>query len=307
VFEGHCPSKLRPKPHILDHQKDELKYGKFIICQYKPELLCLIQVQKIMSKKYLGQNFLFDPSILKKIVEVSGINENDTVVEIGPGYGNLTKLLAEKAKKVIAIEIDYSLYKKLKEDLKDFKNIELIHGDALKYSYEDIGTFKVVANIPYYITTPLIFRLFEARENLRSMTLTVQKEVAKRIVAKPNSKDYGVLSIAVQYHGKPELKFIIPKGAFRPVPKVDSAVIHVEIKENLKTFVKDERLFFKIVRTAFSQRRKMLSNSLKVLSKNINEILIRADIDPKRRAETLTIDDFVKIANLLALEKAEQS
>lgn len=260
-----------------------------------------------MPKKYLGQNFLFDPSILKKIVEVSGINENDIVVEIGPGYGNLTKLLSQKVKKVIAIEIDSGLYKKLKEDLKDFKNIELVHGDALKYPYENIGTFKVVANIPYYITTPLIFRLFEARENLRSMTLTVQKEVAKRIVAIPGSKDYGVLSIAVKYYGTPELKFIIPKGAFRPVPKVDSAVIHVEIKEDLKTFVKDERLFFKIVRTAFSQRRKMLLNSLKVLSKNINEILIRADIDPKRRAETLTIDDFVRIANLLALEKAEQS
>jgi 16S rRNA (adenine1518-N6/adenine1519-N6)-dimethyltransferase len=260
-----------------------------------------------MSKKYLGQNFLFDPSILKKIIEVSEINENDTVVEIGPGYGNLTKLLAEKAKKVIAIEIDHSLYKRLKEDLKDFKNIELIHGDALKYPYENIGLFKVVANIPYYITTPLIFRLLEAREYLKSMTLTIQKEVAKRIVAIPGNKDYGVLSIAVQYYGKPELKFIIPKGAFRPVPKVDSAVIHVEIKKGFETYVKDERLFFKIVKTAFSQRRKMLSNSLKNLAKNINEILINAGIDPKRRAETLTIEDFVRIANLLALEKAEQS
>lgn len=253
-----------------------------------------------MPKKYLGQNFLFDPSILKRIVEVSGINEKDTVVEIGPGLGTLTNLLAKKSSKVIAIELDYNLYKKLKERLQDLNNVEIIHGDALKFPYETIGPFKVVANIPYYITTPLIFRLLKARRYLESITLTVQKEVAKRIVALPGTKDYGILSISVQYYGSPELKFIIPRGAFRPIPKVDSAVIHIKIEETPRVSVQDERLFFRVVRTAFSQRRKILSNSLKSISNTINDILKEAHIEPSRRAETLTLEDFANIANLLS-------
>ncbi len=252
-----------------------------------------------MPKKYLGQNFLFDPSILRKIVETAKIKHDDTVVEIGPGLGALTKMLIEAAKKIIAIELDYELYEKLKDELKEFKNIELIHGDALKYSYEELEPFKVVANIPYYITTPIIFRLIQARKNLKSMTLTIQKEVAQRIVGKPGTKDYGVLSIAVQYYANPELKFIIPKGAFRPVPKVDSAVIHIEILDKPRVTVIDEKLFFKIVRTAFAQRRKTLSNSLKSISMDIKEILIDAGIDPSRRAETLRIEEFVRIADLV--------
>lgn len=252
-----------------------------------------------MPKKYLGQNFLFDPSILKRIVDVSNINKEDVVIEIGPGLGTLTKFLAEKAKKVIAIELDYGLYQKLKEDLKEFKNIELIHGDALKYPYEEIEAFKVVANIPYYITTPIIFRLLDVRRHLRSMTLTLQKEVAERIVAKPGTKDYGVLSIYLQYYGRPEIKFIIPRGAFRPVPKVDSAVIHIEILEKPSVSVDDEKIFFKIVKTAFSQRRKTLSNSLKPISKDIKKILDEAGIDRSRRAETLSIEEFARLADII--------
>ncbi|MDA8214584.1 MAG: 16S rRNA (adenine(1518)-N(6)/adenine(1519)-N(6))-dimethyltransferase RsmA [Nitrospiraceae bacterium] len=265
-----------------------------------------------MPKKYLGQNFLFDPSILGRIVEAADITHDDTVVEIGPGPGRLTKMLAEVAKKVIAIELDLELYTKLKEEIEKIKsshpfthlpiypfNIELVHGDALKYPYEELEPFKVVANIPYYITTPIIFRLIEARKNLKSMTLTIQKEVAQRIVGKPNTKDYGVLSIAVQYYGEPQLKFIIPKAAFRPVPKVDSAVIHIDILERPRVTVSDERLFFRIVRTAFSQRRKTLSNSLKSVSKDIKEILISAGIEPIRRAETLSIEEFATLADLI--------
>jgi 16S rRNA (adenine1518-N6/adenine1519-N6)-dimethyltransferase len=251
-----------------------------------------------MPKKYLGQNFLFDPSILHRIVKAADITHDDTVVEIGPGYGTLTKMLAGVAKKVIAIELDLELYTKLKEEIKGF-NIELIHGDALKYHYEELEPFKVVANIPYYITTPIIFRLIEARKNLKSMTLTIQKEVAQRIVAKPNTKDYGVLSIALQYYGEPKLKFIIPKGAFRPVPKVDSALIHIEIYEKPKVIVEDEKLFFRIVKTAFAQRRKTLSNSLKPISKDIKEILINAAIEPIRRAETLSIEEFATLTSLV--------
>lgn len=257
-----------------------------------------------MPKKHLGQNFLFDPSILYRIVKASGITHNDIVVEIGPGPGTLTKLLSKTAKKVIAIELDLELYTKLKEEIEGF-NIELIHGDALKYPYEELEPFKVVANIPYYITTPIIFKLIEARKNLKSMTLTIQKEVAQRIVGKPNTKDYGVLSIAVQYYGEPQLKFIIPKAAFRPVPKVDSAVIHIDILERPRVTVSDDRLFFRIVRTAFSQRRKTLSNSLKSVSKDIKEILISAGIEPIRRAETLSIEEFARIADLVKEKDSE--
>ncbi len=269
-----------------------------------------------MPKKYLGQNFLFDPSILHRIVEAADIKHDDTVVEIGPGLGTLTKMLVEVAKKVIAIELDYELYEKLKNELKGLKNIKIIHGDALKYPYEELDDFKVAANIPYYITTPIIFRLLEARKNLKSMTLTIQKEVAQRIVAKPNTKDYGILSIAVQYYGRPELKFIIPKGAFMPVPKVDSAVIHIEILKKPRVMVADEKLFFRIVKTAFRQRRKMLSNALKSLPPllppldkggiggvDIKEILILSGIEPSRRAETLEIEEFARLSDLLQSTK----
>lgn len=256
-----------------------------------------------MPKKHLGQNFLFDPSILHRIIEAANITPNDVIVEIGPGYGRLTKMLAEVSKKVIAIELDADLYKKLKEILAEYNNIELIHGDALKYPYETLKPFKVVANIPYYITTPIIFRLLEARKFLKSMTLTVQKEVAQRIVAKPNTKEYGILSIVIQYYGDPTIKFIIPRGAFRPIPKVDSALIHIDILKKTRVKVKDEKLFFSIIKTAFSQRRKMLQNSLKTLSSDIKEILLSADIKPESRPENLSIEEFARLADKIADKK----
>jgi len=292
-----------------------------------------------MGKRYLGQNFLYDPSILKRIVQAAQLDAEDLVVEIGPGPGRLTKMLAERVKKVIAIELDENLFRKLKSELAEYKNVELIHGDALKYSYENLPEFKVVANIPYYITTPIIFRLleikqtypietqktteiippnppippfgkggqrgifkggrgdFRERKNLESATLTVQKEVAERIVAKPGGKDYGVLSIMVQYYAKPSLKFIIPKEAFRPVPKVDSAVIHIKILARPSVDVENDKIFFRTVKTAFSQRRKMLSNSLKSMRGDVKEWLSEAGIDPDRRPETLSIEEFAKLAN----------
>lgn len=255
-----------------------------------------------MTKRYLGQNFLYDPSILKRIIQVAQLNREDLVVEIGPGPGRLTRMLAEKVEKVIAIELDENLYEKLKTELTEFKNVELIHGDALKYPYESLPAFKVVANIPYYITTPLIFKLLEIPphplKNLKSMTLTIQKEVAERIIAKPGGKDYGVLSIMVQYYAKPSLEFIIPKEAFRPVPKVDSAVIHIEILEKPSVEVKNKDFFSRIVKTAFSQRRKMLSNSLKSIRGDVKEWLAEAGIDSNRRPETLSIEEFARLANI---------
>lgn len=252
-------------------------------------------------KKHLGQHFLFDPAILERIIASAQLEPSDTVVEIGPGPGRMTRMLADRVKKVIAIELDDNLYERLKDDLIGYSNIDLIHDDALEYPFENIPAFKVVANIPYYITTPIIFRLLTARKNLISMTLTVQKEVAVRIVAHPGGKDYGVLSIMIQYYGEPHLAFTISKKAFRPVPKVDSAVIHIRVLEQPPVRVSDETLFFRIIKTAFSQRRKMLLNSLKPVHQDVKTWLQEAGIDPKRRPETLSIKEFALIARTFAI------
>ena len=252
-----------------------------------------------MAKKYLGQNFLSDPAILQRIIEVASLSPEDTVVEIGPGPGRLTRMLAEHVKKVIAIEVDRQLYERLLKELPDEGNVELVCGDALEYPYGSLPEFKVVANIPYYITTPILFRILEHGDRLRSATLTIQKEVAERIVAGPGGKEYGVLSLMVQYYCRVSQEFIIPKGAFRPAPKVDSAVIHLEVRERPAVAVADEKIFFRVIKTAFSQRRKMLSNVLASLSKDIRELLIQAEIDPSRRAETLSIEDFARLSDIL--------
>ena len=254
-----------------------------------------------MTKKQLGQYFLYDPLILEGIISAAGLTSEDFVVEIGPGPGRLTRMLAEDALKVLAIELDDKLFEKLKTELAGFHNLELVHGDALQFPYEDLPRFKVVANIPYYITTPIIFRLLDAKKNLDSMTLTLQKEVAERIVAKPGGKDFGVLSLMIQYYAEATFEFMIPKQAFRPSPKVDSAVVHMRILDKPSVAVKDEELFFRLIRTAFSQRRKMLSNSLKSLSGDVKSWLDQAGIEAKRRPETLSIDEFAKLADTILL------
>ena len=253
-----------------------------------------------MTKKHLGQNFLYDPSILDNIISAAGLSGEDTVVEIGPGPGRLTRKLAEGVKKLIAIELDPELYERLKGDFIAYRNVEIIHADALKFPFESIGEFKVVANIPYYITTPIIFRLHDAKKYLQSMTLTIQKEVAERIVARPGGKDYGVLTIMIQYFAQPELKFIIPKEAFRPMPKVDSALVHMKILGQPRVMVRDEAVFSRLVRTAFSQRRKTLSNSLKGVSDNIKDVLLQSGIDPQRRPETLSLEEFARLSDFLS-------
>ena len=252
-----------------------------------------------MPKEHLGQNFLSDPSVLVRIISAADLSPEDTIVEIGPGPGRMTRMLAERVKRLIAIELDHDLYQKLAGDFIAYRNVEIVHGDVLQFPFETLDVFKVVANIPYYITTPIIFRLLDAKQNLRSMTLTIQKEVAQRIAASPGSKDYGVLSISTQYHTEPEIRFIIPKEAFRPVPKVDSAVIHMAIRKAPPVSVRDEKLLFSIVRTAFSQRRKTLSNSLKSLNQDIKSVLSTAGIDPRRRPETLSIAEFALLSDLL--------
>jgi 16S rRNA (adenine1518-N6/adenine1519-N6)-dimethyltransferase len=254
-----------------------------------------------MPGKRLSQNFLYDPSILRRIIRTAGVSPGDTVVEIGPGPGRLTGLLAGEAARVIAIELDEGLYGKLREGLSDKPNLELVRGDALKYPYGEIKEkFKVVANIPYHITTPIIFKLLEHTDRLLSMTLTVQKEVARRVAAPPGGKDYGVLSLMVQYRGRAGVAFAIPRGAFRPVPRVDSACLHVEITGRPAVEVRDEGVFFEVIRTAFSQRRKTMHNSLRKLSPDIDAVLRSAGIDPGGRPESLGMEEFAKLADAVA-------
>jgi 16S rRNA (adenine1518-N6/adenine1519-N6)-dimethyltransferase len=250
-------------------------------------------------KRPFGQHFLFDPNILKKIIACSGITRNDIVVEIGPGLGTLTKFLSIHARQVIAIEIDKKLIGKLEEILAMHENVEIIHADALKFPFNDIdGNFKVVANIPYNITTPLLFRLLEFREKITSMTLLMQKEVAKRITASHTDREYGLLSISTQLRTRPTLKFTVSRKAFLPPPDVDSAVVHFEVSRSPLFHIKDEEFFLKVVKTAFSQRRKTLRNSLKIFE-DIEDSLIQADIDPKLRPENLSIEDYVRLADIL--------
>ena len=255
-----------------------------------------------MTRKQLGQNFLYDPSLLGRIIDAAGITGEDTVIEIGPGPGRLTRMLADRVKNLIAIELDSRLYERLKGDFIAYNNVEIVHGDVLQFPFEDISEFKVVSNIPYYITTPILFRLLDARQHVKSITLTIQKEVAERIVARPGGKDYGVLTIMVQYVARPELKFIIAKEAFRPVPKVDSAVVYMKILEQPAVKVRNEKLFFSLVRTAFAQRRKTLSNSLKGFGDNMKAVLHSIGIDPSRRPETLSMEEFSRLAEILTKE-----
>lgn len=250
-----------------------------------------------MKRRYLGQHFLSDPLIIDRIVKSAQLTTEDLVVEIGPGTGELTRVLSEKVQKVIAIELDEVLYNRVKARLAGHGNVELVLGDALEFPYETIPEFTVVANIPYYITTPLIFRLIAAKEHLKSMTLTIQKEVAERIVAAPGGKNFGVLSLMIQYHAVPTLLFSVSRKAFRPQPRVDSAVVRVDIMKSPTVSVGDEQLFFRIIKTAFSQRRKMLSNSLARIRSDVKEWLRNAGIDPDRRPETLSIEEFARLSD----------
>jgi len=252
-------------------------------------------------KKPFGQHFLFDKNILRKIISCSNITENDTVVEIGPGLGPLTALLSEHAKKVFAIEFDKKLLERLKANLAEKTNVEIINADALKFPYDIIrGKFKVVANIPYNITTPLIFTLLEYKEKIPSMTLLMQKEVAKRIVASPGSREYGILSIVLHLYTVPELKFSVSRKVFSPPPDVDSAVVHFKVSPFLRYQVSDEALLLYVVKTAFSQRRKTILNSLKKLTA-IADALSRSGIDPGLRPEKISVEKFVRLANTLRL------
>jgi 16S rRNA (adenine1518-N6/adenine1519-N6)-dimethyltransferase len=257
----------------------------------------LLKRYSLRAHKGLGQNFLQDPLALEKIVLAAEIQRTDTVLEIGPGLGSLTRYLAVSAKEVVAVELDEGLIPPLKAVLAPYQNIRLIHGDILKFSPNDLiaqRDYIVAANIPYYITSAVIRHLLENEPKPRRIVLTVQKEVAQRICAQPG--DMSLLALSVQIYGKPRIAAQIPAGAFFPAPKVDSAVLCVDIYSS--PLIQQEFLntFFKLIKAGFSQKRKMLRNSLSaglhISPTNAADLLTRTKIDPQRRAETLSIEEW---------------
>ncbi len=262
-------------------------------------------------KKNYGQNFLIDGNILDKIVEASQVDQEDFVLEIGPGIGSLTQVLAERAKKVVAVEIDKKLIPILQDTLAGYDNVEVIEGDVLKLDLNRLideknggKPIRVVANLPYYITTPILMELLEKKVRLKSITVMVQKEVAERLAAPAGSKEYGALTVAVQYYCGARLDLIVPPSCFMPRPKVASAVITLDVSAEPTVKVKDEGFFFGFVKCAFSQRRKTLLNCLShqggygLDKETIKEVLQEAGFDERVRGEALTIEEFAKLSDL---------
>ena len=264
------------------------------------------------AKKY-GQNFLIDEGIVSKIVREAGITSDDFVLEIGPGIGTMTQLLCENAREVAAVEIDERLIPILGDTLSGYDNVTVINRDILKV---DIGALaaeknagrpiKVVANLPYYITTPIIMGLFESHAPIDSITVMVQKEVADRIRTGPGSKDYGALSLAVQYYAKPEVVLNVPPECFMPRPSVGSSVIRLIKHQNPPVCVKDEALMFRIIRASFNQRRKTLLNGLKnsadldFSKEQLESAIDKMGLSPTVRGETLTLEQFARLSDILS-------
>ena len=264
----------------------------------------LVEKYNFKFSKSLGQNFLTDHSVLTDIVNGADVNEEDLVIEIGPGVGTLTAQILKRAKRVVAIELDNDLIPILMEELGDNQKFQLIHKDALKVDFneiiEDEKSVKLVANLPYYVTTPIIARLLKENYKFKSLTIMIQKEVAERINAEPNCKEYGALSLLVQYYCNTSIVRNVPASCFMPRPKVDSIVIRLDRLDEPKVKVKDEKLFFDIIRNSFNMRRKTLWNSTKSLGLQKEELenaYEKAGIDPKRRGETLSIQEFAALAN----------
>ncbi|WP_371376297.1 16S rRNA (adenine(1518)-N(6)/adenine(1519)-N(6))-dimethyltransferase RsmA [Sporomusa aerivorans] len=255
-----------------------------------------------MSKK-LGQNFLIDGNVVDGIVAAAQVEQGDTVLEIGPGIGTLTQGLAESGAAVTTVELDRRLLSVLAKTLEGYNNVKVVHGDILKIDISrEIGqaNYKVVANLPYYITTPIIMKFLEERLPVELLVTMVQKEVAERMVAKPGGKDYGALSVAVQYYTVPEIMFIVPPTAFIPPPAVESAVIRCTVRNEPPVQVTSEKMFFRVVKAAFAQRRKTLANALKAggLGKDaLDQVLGQAGVDGIRRGEQLSLEEFAAVAN----------
>lgn len=277
----------------------------------------LIKRFNLKLTKSLGQNFLNDDNVVGKIVDAANVTGKDLVIEIGPGVGSMTRELAERAGKVVAIEIDKYLIPALKDILKEFNNVSLINEDVMKVKLKEIidanlsdsstgsvfTSVKVVANLPYYITTPIIMKLLEENPGIDVMVFMVQKEVAERMIAKAGGKDYGALSVAVQYYSRPEIVFNVSPHCFIPQPEVESTVIRLEIHKVPPVQLSDKDTFFKVVKASFGQRRKTLVNALtnsgnfNLTKQEISETLKTMNIEEKQRGETLSIVQFAQIAN----------
>ena len=259
--------------------------------------------------KSLGQNFLTDDTVLDDIVDGANITKDDYVIEIGPGVGTLTKELLDRAKRVTSIEIDSKLIPILEQELSSYENFNLVHKDALKVDFSELigeeKSVKVVANLPYYVTTPIIANLLKSDLNIKSITIMIQKEVAERINAKPRTKDYGAFTLLAQYYCDSHIIRNVPPSCFIPSPKVDSIVIRLDKLDQPRVKVLDEKLFFNIIRQSFNMRRKTLWNGLKGLGveREIQERAFEnAGIEPGRRGETLSIEEFANLANKMKEE-----
>lgn len=272
----------------------------------------VIKKYEFCFQKKFGQNFLIDGLVLDKIIAGAGVTKDDMVLEIGPGIGTMTQYLAEAAGKVVAVEIDRNLLPILQETLADYDNVKVIHADVLSLDLEKLvqeenggRPIKVVANLPYYITTPIIMALFEQHVPLANVTVMVQKEVAARMKSGPGSKDYGALSLAVQYYAEPYIVANVPCNCFMPRPNVDSAVIRLTRYEEPPVQVNDEKMLFKIIRASFNQRRKTLQNGLNNSSElnftkdQIAAAIAEAGFSPSVRGEALTLEQFAKLTDIL--------
>lgn len=258
-----------------------------------------------MSKR-LGQNFLVDAGIVQGIVAAADIKQGDRVLEIGPGIGTLTQALCEAGADVTCVELDKRLPEILSHTLEAYDNVRVIQGDILKVNILEImgdEPFKVVANLPYYITTPIIMALLEKHLPITDIVVMVQKEVAQRMAAEPGGKTYGALSVAVQYYTVPQIALYVPPRSFMPPPEVDSVVVDCKVRTNPAVDLIDEKMFFRVVKAAFGQRRKTLNNALKSVGVDKNiiaDVLTKAGVETTRRGETLTMDEFAAISNILS-------
>lgn len=262
-------------------------------------------------QKKFGQNFLIDEHVLNKIIAAAGVTKEDMVLEIGPGFGTMTQYLSENAREVVAVEIDKELIPVLNDTLSDYDNVTIINEDILKIDIEKLvqernggNPIKVVANLPYYITTPIIMGLLENHVPVDNITVMVQKEVAMRMQAKPGTKDYGALSLAVQYYTKPYIAANVPPNCFIPRPNVGSAVIRLELFDEPPVNVKDEKMMFSIIRASFNQRRKTLQNSivnggLPFTKEQISKALGKMELADTIRGEALSLEQFAKLTDIL--------
>jgi len=264
----------------------------------------IIKKYNFRCSRSLGQNFLVDDVVLNEIVDGAEVNKNDLVIEIGPGVGSLTAVLLGKAKKVVAIELDDELIPILEAELGDQENLTLLHNDALKVDYNELigdeKSVKLVANLPYYVTTPIIIKLLKEDYKFTSLTIMIQKEVAERINAEPDCREYGAISLLVQYYCTTKILATVSPSSFVPRPTIDSVVIRLDRLEERRVKVKDEELMFKIIRNSFNMRRKTLWNGTKFLGVEKEALLgayEKANIDPKRRGETLSLEEFATLTD----------